>query len=80
MMKNLKQDLKDIAAYHRLRPELLKDTIYRLSKGYTQKEIAEHNHVNPNTITRYVRIIKREMTTKEVLKILMMIVYSEMQR
>ena len=72
--KNIARDkLNIISKKHLLNPQILQNVIWGRVQGWSQTRIAEESHINPNTVSKYLRIIEREMDTKEIKELMIII-------
>ena len=67
------QKLNEISTKHLLNPKLLQNIVWGKSQGWSQTRIAEEHHINPNTVSKYSRILEREMSADEIKELLIII-------
>jgi len=67
------QKLSQIAENHLLNPIMLQNIVWGRSQGWSQTRIAQENHINPNTVSKYSRILEREMDANEIKELLIII-------
>ena len=65
--------LNEIAAKHLLTPKILQDIMWGKSQGWSQSKIAQEYNINPNTVSKYSRILEREMSAEEIKELLIII-------
>ena len=61
-----KKEIERIAREHNLRPEILQEVIWGRAKGLSQKQTAIEYNINPNTVSRYTRILRKEVPEEEI--------------
>ena len=67
------QKLKEIASKYFINAEILRNIIFGKSQGWSQTKIAQSYSINPNTISKYTRILEREMNTEEIKQLLLIV-------
>ena len=67
------QKLNQIAEKHLLNPLLLQYIVWGKSQGWSQTRIAQEYNINPNTVSKYSRILEREMNDNEIKELLIII-------
>ncbi|MCK4669800.1 MAG: hypothetical protein KAT43_01260 [Nanoarchaeota archaeon] len=67
------QKLNQIAEKHLLSPILLQNIVWGRSQGWSQTRIAQEYNINPNTVSKYSRILEREMNANEIKELLIII-------
>ena len=67
------QKLNQIAEKHLLNPHLLQNVVWGRSQGWSQTRIAQEYNVNPNTVSKYSRILEREMNADEIKELIIII-------
>ena len=67
------EKLNGIATKHLLNPQILQNIVWGRSQGWSQTRIAEEHHINPNTVSKYSRILEREMNADEIKELLIII-------
>lgn len=65
--------LQEIASRHLLNPDILRDVVWGRAQGWSQTKIAQSFGYNPNTISKYSRIIEREISGEEIKQLLVVI-------
>ena len=65
--------LNQIAKRHLLKPSLLQNIIWGRAHGWSQIKISKEYNINQNTVSKYSRILEREITDNE-LKILLLVI------
>ena len=67
------QKLNEIATKHLLTPQILQNIVWGKSQGWSQTRIAREYNINPNTVSKYSRILEREMNADEIKELLIII-------
>lgn len=67
------QKLNQIAEKHLLNPFILQNIVWGRSQGWSQTKIAQEYNINPNTVSKYSRILEREMNANEIKELLIII-------
>jgi len=65
--------LHEIASRHLLDPNILQNVVWGKAQGWSQNKIALNFNHNPNTISKYTRIIEREITKEEIKELLIIV-------
>ena len=65
--------LRQIANQHQINPDILQAVLWGKAQGWSQNKIADSYNYNPNTISRYTRIVEREISKDELKELLILV-------